>query len=468
MKLSKKKIILICISIVLVATMIPLSIWLINVYKNDGLYSPPIDEENLQVFMDNDYYLGNLSYSDGITTTSTFSLIDVLGFSAEDEIIINSLNTNIATINASNNEITVLSIGDLNLEINNVTLGTETEKKIFVIDGINISNFEDFFYAVEQKENIVLHRNINLLNPEEENYALEPTNEDYFDLYASLYGNGFEIDCSLILTDTDDYAFAVKTDNLTIRDTHFFGKKLTAENNIDELDDVGVIISVNGELDLHIVGTLMENCIIENAHKIVTINYTDITIRGCIIRNAADSCLSIQTNNDGTSNVNIENCAMSNAIVSCMTFWCMDELESDSNFITLNITGFLDIYNWRDIENSKIVPNTESLAGLVNPLIQKWMKEPQYASYYYNYNGKQYIHSAILIISTPPSKGNSPTINGLSEIGYTKRDFPFPEAAKSFIKTCNICGYIENPPILPDGKMSDNANLYRELRDGRE
>ena len=466
-KFTKKRIIIIAIILLCIAIIIISSIWLYKVYGGNTYTYSPIDEDNLQVFMDGDYYLGNESYSDGLNKTNTFSLIDILGLSETDNINIVSNNLDIATISANNN-ITVLSTGTLNIDINDLTTSVEISKKIYVVEGINIPDFEHFFYAVEEQESIVLQADLLLLDPADKGYLIEPTNEDHFHLYANLYGNGHVLDCSEIMHDTGDNAFSMISDYITIRDVHIIGRRLTAENTIHDLEDVGVIISVDGEKDDHLLGAVIEHCILENAHKIVTVNNSDLLVKGTIIRNASDSCMSIHTNNDGTSNINIENCVMGNAVVSCMTFWCMDEIETESNFITLNITGFLDIYNWKDIENAQIVPNTESLAGIVNPLIQDWMKQPQYQAYYFNYLGKQYVHSAILIISTPPSKGNFPTINGLDSIGFTRRDFPFPDAAKTFIKTCVMCGYIDNPPILPDGKISDNPKIYQELRDGRD
>lgn len=159
---------------------------------------------------------------------------------------------------------------------------------------------------------------------------------------------------------------------------------------------------------------------------------------------------------------------MANSVVSCITFWCMDEITNPDNFVTITFEGFFDCYNWKDTDNARIMPRTEPVEPLVKKIITSNMKKPIYQDYYYQYKQASYVHLAMMIIATPPSQGNYPEINGLDAIGYQVREFPLPAAAKSLIKTLNVCGYVDNPSISPDESLGDNPKLYQELRYGRD
>ena len=438
-------------------------------FRGGNIGSPSVDQDALEVFMDGDFYLATDVFASGTNTSGTFSLKEYLGLAEADDITFTSNDSSIATI--SGDEITILQEGDLQIEIDNLTTGINETKTIFIVDGVNVTNFEELFYAIELKISIVLHNDITLLNPAEVDYEIEASNDDDLYLYSNIYGNGFKIYCESLLTKTNghnDAAFTLMADNLIIRDTHFIGLNLTAENTLVELEVTGTIIKIESDDDFYVTGTLIENCILENAHTLVKIRYTDLTIKGTILRNSSDANLSIRTTNMGTSNVTVENCVMANAVVASILFWCTENIQDEANFVTLNIVGFFDSYNWKNINNARIMPGTEPLEPIVSPIIQEYMHRPEYQSYYYDYNSEKYIHLAILIISSPPSKGNIPTINGLDNINYEQRDFPFPNFAKNWIATCDVAGYVQAPNILPDARISDNENLYQELRNGRE
>ncbi|GEM_PF-4677645 len=432
------------------------------VYLKDR--SSAIDENNLQVFMDGDFYLGNQAYTQGVEKSNTFNLKSVLGYPEQQTVAFESVNNDIATI--AGDMITIKATGELNIKITEKE--NMIEKTIFVIEGINIFTFEQLFYAIEQEQTVVLQANIDLQDPTKKEYVLQPSNGNVFFLKADFYGNGYDIVCAQVLDGPYDVAFRIKADNLLIKDTHFYGVRPKEDTKLEDLEQSGAILAAESDFNTYVTGTTLKNCIFENAHRCIFICSTEITIDGCIIRNASDSTISVYTNNYAPSNITIKNCVMANSVVSCITFWCMDNITNTNNFVTVNFEGFFDCYNWKDVDNARIMPRTEPLEPFVKNIITTNMKKPIYQDYYYQYNESSYIHLAIMIIATPPSKGNYPNINGLELQGYEKRDFPLPSAAKSLIKTLNIYGYVDNPPIKPDGKISDNPKLYQELRSGRQ
>ncbi len=426
--------------------------------------SSAIDENNLEIFMDGDFYLGNQVYTEGTEKTSTFSLKSILGYAESQAVTFESLDSNIAII--SGDVVTIKATGELDIKITQDA--TSKEKTILVVEGVNIFAFEQLFYAIEQEQPVILQADIELADPRVGEYAITPSNGDVFFLKADFYGNGYDVICTEVLNSPYDAAFRIKADNLTIRDTHFFGVKVTEGAKLEDFEQTGAILAVESDFDTYVTGTILKNCILENAHRCVFICSTQITIDGCIIRNASDSTVSVQTNDFAPSNITVKNCIMANSVVSCMTFWCMDNITNPDNFVTVTFEGFLDCYNWKDIDSARIMPRTEPLEPFVRDIISKNMKKPIYQEYYYNYKGASYLHAAIMVISTPPSQGNYPIFVGLESIDYSQREFPFPAAAKSLIKTLNLCGYEDGTTIQPDSKISDNPKLYQELRYGRD
>lgn len=454
--MKHKKIIIIISVIILIGVA---SFLMIKFFQKPDL--PSVDEENLRVFMDEEYYIGN-SYNP-LNPSSTFNIRDILSY--EQDVTVKSLNDSYATINGS--EITVLNTGILKLEITDGK-GDKKERELTIVDGVNVTDFRELYLAVALKKTAVIHRDIELVRAKDTDYR----QQDYLygnnlHLGADLYGNGHKIWCEKVMDNTFAYAFSACKDNVMVRDAHFIGKRMQANDSLTSLDKAGIIFRISEEQTERISGTQVLNCIFENAVRHIFVSNTDISVKGTIFRNSSDACLSIETTPRGASHVTIEDCVMSNPLVAAITIWCKDNINDSADFVTLDIKGFLDIYNWKSTDTARIVPNFEKSEYIVTPIIKTELEKTDYDDLLYHYNGNKYVHLALLVMSTSKT-GNKPTVTGLDSLNYKRRDFPMPSAAKIFITTCEFYGYESNPAIQPDSKLSDNSNLYYDLKYGRD
>lgn len=142
----------------------------------------------------------------------------------------------------------------------------------------------------------------------------------------------------------------------------------------------------------------------------------------------------------------------------------------------MNIDGFLDIYNWKDTKTVKLVPNTESVATLVNKMvkgeIRRLTNDPEAVKQYMvQQDGEYYVHLGIIRLATGAFSENKTIINGAESIDYKLRGFPIPEFAKIIAKTCDLVSYhgeSKNMAVGPKDTLADNENLYQDLYFGRE
>ncbi len=475
--MKSNKIVLIIIAIVLVIG-IAGGLLAYSIYGKDDSRTASADLTAIYVYMGGNYYLGSTAYvAESTDTTDTFSFYSVSDYAEGDIDYISSSDINVATVSGTN--ITIITTGVFTLTyVTNVTetntVAETLNQEYQVVEGVNVADYEHLFYGVEQNLPVVIHNNIALLDPRAVEYAIpHDGEEEALELDASLFGNGYRLDCSRILNlseSSNENPIKVTSNDVVIQDVHFTGIVMEEGQGLDVLETSGRIVKVHKEEDgERLTGIKILHCAMENAHILISIKASDIQIKGCILKNASDSCVSICTTMEGTSNIDVENCAMANSVVSCMTFWNAEDITDPANFIILNISGFLDLYNWKSLANAKIVPGTESVAPLVNPIIKKEMEKEENEDYFYEYDDTNYIHCGIIVISSKiGGHGNHPTMNGFEEVGFEERTYPLPSIATRFLTTCVLYGYNQEVNIMPDEQFGDNEDLYIELLNGRE
>lgn len=429
-----------CVLVVVLSVGIPLAV---KMFKKPNIVDPEIDAGQLvnakgEVTVGITEELGSgkdLVIKDYIPTIT-------------DDVTVVSKNEDIATIKVGELGI-VLEIkkaGTFEIEITDAQ-GNKTTETITIKEATEVSTFAEFKAAVVAKKDIVLRNDIIL--------------EEQIELFSDISGNGHTINGQNICNDNYVAAISIKEKDVVIRDTNFTNYIIPTGRplRLPSLEKKGFIISCDGNAEFR-PSLKIINCILENANRHITMNAADVTINNTIIRNAGDSTLSIESNNEGTTNLTLEDVIMANSVVSCLTNWCTSEISDATNYPNITVKGYLDIYNWKETSNARIVPDAEGVVATAgNNALNSVLESGDFDAQLYNYKDKKYIHCAMLIICTNMNGKNIPVITGLEERGYSRQALPldFP-IVKEIIKTCDLVGFATNPAIMPDAKMEDSEH----------
>lgn len=345
-----------------------------------------------------------------------------------------------------------------------------------IVSGVNVFNFNDLVNVVQTKQAIVLQSDIETAKITTVPSANEESIRDNtLYLYNNLYGNAFKINGTDFLKDENggvwDTLFSVKGKDVLIKNVHILGiniEKAEGEEIIlDDYADGGSLIKFSAESREEFPTGSIENCILEKAHKIVLINGSDVTMKGNIIRDAGDACISIETSNVRTSKINLSDNILIHPQVAGIVFWLWEKNPiRTENYVTLNISGILDIYNWKNENTAAMMPASESYAALVNPIIKQTIAGTEYDDELIMQNGHKWIHVGIAVISTGGSE-NLPTINGIGQVAFTKRKFPLPKVLQGIIgkilKTTDMYGYQTIEHINPETDFTVSKEMFDKI-----
>ena len=266
-------------------------------------------------------------------------------------------------------------------------------------------------------------------------------------------------------------------------------------------------------------------CIFENAKTVMEIDGADVNIEGCIFRNSSANSLFIpMAGNTSTygrlpANVTLKNTVFTHSAL--MPIFLQTDFERDKNrkdesgniigypegstwedmkktgykdhFI--NVEGFLDIYNWINIEDfsstSGLIPSTgiESVDAIVGTtgaqIIANELLQPEYSGVRHTFNGQEYVHLGIAVLgmTSPVTDGivrdfenagyarHSVTITGSSLTGLFQ--IAFNSVLKPYVRyPLYVYSYKEgNYQIGPDSEkkldFQETGALYKNLREGR-
>lgn len=432
-------IVIACVLVVVLSVGIPLAV---KMFKKTDIVDPEISVGQLE----NAKGEVTVGVSEELGSGKEVAIKDYIP-TITDDVTVVSKNEEIATVKVVDLVI-ILEIkkaGSFEIEITDGQ-GNKTTETITVKEATEVSNFAEFKAAVDAKKDIILRKDIVL--------------EKQIELYSDINGNGHTINGQNVCNDNYVAAIFIKDKDVVIRDTNFTnyivpeGRPL----KLPSLEKKGFIISCDGNAEFKPSLKLI-NCILENANRCITVTAGKLEVVNTIIRNAGDSTISLQSTNSGKSEIVLEDTILANAVVSCLTNWCTDVVE-EKNFPAITIKGYLDIYNWKETSNARIVPDAEGVVATAgNNALNSVLKSGDFDAQLYNYKDKKYIHCAMLIICTNMNGKNVPTITGLEERGYSRRALPldFP-IVKEIIRTCDLVGFAENPSILPDAKMEDSEH----------
>ncbi|MDE6565517.1 MAG: hypothetical protein K2L47_00450, partial [Clostridia bacterium] len=253
----------------------------------------------------------------------------------------------------------------------------------------------------------------------------------------------------------------------------------------------GNLVDISSYADMDNNQVLVKHCLIENGGKVVHISDADVDIEGTIVRNAADTAISVATSANCASYIRSKNNVIANSLTGGILFYCFDgnisASNADATWNTLEIVedSFLDIYNWKPQNGLAFLPETEGFADIANPIAASEIPKKDYDPLKgKDEDGNYYIHFAIIKIRT----GNGLPMNGSTVIGYERlrygnvaegsngayKQFPIPGIATAIMKDIDVWGYygVSDGDVTPTSVLGgetaeDLAKFYKELREGR-
>lgn len=413
-----------------------------------------------------------------------------------------------------------------------------------VIDGYTVSNETQLKKALhEKKESVAIYVKDSTAGGKLEIRADNNTDASRITMQesTSMYGNGFivcynEQDMIDRKNDYFNELLKIETSNVHIENTilRMGYNDPEAKNGLLQWEKSRRCVRILYEIENYddetknnetINNISFKYCIFENAKTVMEIAGADVNIEGCIFRNSSANSLFIpMSGNTSTygrlpANVTLKNTVFTHSAL--MPIFVQTDFERDKNrkdesgniigypegstwedmkktgykdhFI--NVEGFLDIYNWINIEDfsstSGLIPSTgiESVDAIVGTsgaqIIANELLQPEYSGVRHTFNGQEYVHLGIAVLgmTSPVTDGivrdfenagyarHSVTITGSSLTGLLQ--IAFNSVLKPYVRyPLYVYSYKEgNYQIGPDSEkkldFQETGALYKNLREGR-
>lgn len=413
-----------------------------------------------------------------------------------------------------------------------------------VIDGYTVSNETQLKKALhEKKESVAIYVKDSTAGGKLEIRADNNTDASKITMQegTSMYGNGFivcfnEQDMIDRKNDYFNELLKIETSNVHVENTilRMGYNDPEAKNGLQQWEKSRRCVRILHEIENYddetknnetINNILFKYCIFENAKTVMEIAGADVNIEGCIFRNSSANSLFIpMSGNTSTygrlpANVTLKNTVFTHSAL--MPIFVQTDFERDKNrkdesgniigypegstwedmkktgykdhFI--NVEGFLDIYNWINIEDfsstSGLIPSTgiESVDAIVGTsgaqIIANELLQPEYSGVRHTFNGQEYVHLGIAVLgmTSPVTDGivrdfenagyarHSVTITGSSLTGLFQ--IAFNSVLKPYVRyPLYVYSYKEgNYQIGPDSEkkldFQETGALYKNLREGR-
>lgn len=413
-----------------------------------------------------------------------------------------------------------------------------------VIDGYTVSNETQLKKALhEKKESVAIYVKDSTAGGKLEIRADNNTDASKITMQegTSMYGNGFivcfnEQDMIDRKNDYFNELLKIETSNVHVENAilRMGYNDPEAKNGLLQWEKSRRCVRILHEIENYddetknnetINNISFKYCIFENAKTVMEIAGADVNIEGCIFRNSSANSLFIpMSGNTSTygrlpANVTLKNTVFTHSAL--MPIFVQTDFERDKNrkdesgniigypegstwedmkktgykdhFI--NVEGFLDIYNWINIEDfsstSGLIPSTgiESVDAIVGTsgaqIIANELLQPEYSGVRHTFNGQEYVHLGIAVLgmTSPVTDGivrdfenagyarHSVTITGSSLTGLLQ--IAFNSVLKPYVRyPLYVYSYKEgNYQIGPDSEkkldFQETGALYKNLREGR-
>ena len=416
-----------------------------------------------------------------------------------------------------------------------------------VIDGYTVSNETQLKKALhEKKESVAIYVKDSTAGGKLEISAGNDTDASRITMQegTSMYGNGFivcfnEQDMINRKNDYFNELLKIRTSNVHVENTilRMGYNDPEAKNGLLQWEKSRRCVRILHEIENYddetknnemINNISFKYCIFENAKTVMEIAGADVNIEGCVFRNSSANSLFIpMAGNTSTygrlpANVTLKNTVFTHSAL--MPIFIETDFERDKNrkdesgnvvgypegstwedmkktgykdhFI--NVEGFLDIYNWINIDDfattgNGLIPPTglgDALDNLISQegskIIANVLLNEQYKDVRHTINNQEYVHLGIAVLgmTSPVSDG---IIRNFENAGYSRHRVELTDNVLSTIPAWKVFGsmlkpYIRYPlyvysykegnyQIGPDSEkkldFQETGALYKNLREGR-
>lgn len=416
-----------------------------------------------------------------------------------------------------------------------------------VIDGYTVSNETQLKKALhEKKESVAIYVKDSTAGGKLEIRADNNTDASRITMQegTSLYGNGFivcfnEQDMIDRKNDYFNELLKIRTSNVHVENAilRMGYNDPEAKNGLLQWDKSRRCVRILHEIENYddetknnemINNISFRYCIFENAKTVMEIAGADVNIEGCVFRNSSANSLFIpMAGNTSTygrlpANVTLKNTVFTHSAL--MPICVETDFDRDKNrkdesgnvvgypegstwedmkktgykdhFI--NVEGFLDIYNWINIDDfattgNGLIPPTglgDALDTLISQegskIIANVLLNDQYKDVRHTINNQEYVHLGIAVLgmTSPVSDG---IIRNFENAGYSRHRVELTDNVLSTIPAWKLFGAVLKPyvryplyvysykegnyQIGPDSEkkldFQETGALYKNLREGR-
>lgn len=416
-----------------------------------------------------------------------------------------------------------------------------------VIDGYTVSNETQLKKALhEKKESVAIYVKDSTAGGKLEIRADNDTDASRITMQegTSLYGNGFivcfnEQDMIDRKNDYFNELLKIRTSNVHVENAilRMGYNDPEAKNGLLQWEKSRRCVRILHEIENYddetknnemINNISFKYCIFENAKTVMEIAGADVNIEGCVFRNSSANSLFIpMAGNTSTygrlpANVTLKNTVFTHSAL--MPIFVETDFERDKNrkdesgnvvgypegstwedmkktgykdhFI--NVEGFLDIYNWINIDDfattgNGLIPPTglgDALDNLISQegskIIANVLLNEQYKDVRHTINNQEYVHLGIAVLgmTSPVSDG---IIRNFENAGYSRHRVELTDNVLSTIPAWKLFGAVLKPyvryplyvysykegnyQIGPDSEkkldFQETGALYKNLREGR-
>lgn len=416
-----------------------------------------------------------------------------------------------------------------------------------VIDGYTVSNETQLKKALhEKKESVAIYVKDSTAGGKLEISAGNDTDASRITMQegTSMYGNGFivcfnEQDMINRKNDYFNELLKIRTSNVHVENAilRMGYNDPEAKNGLQQWEKSRRCVRILHEIDNYddetknnemINNISFKYCIFENAKTVMEIDGADVNIEGCIFRNSSANSLFIpMAGNTSTygrlpANVTLKNTVFTHSAlmpICVQTDFERDKNRKDENGNVvgypegstwedmkktgykdhfINVEGFLDIYNWINIDEfattgSGLIPPTglgDALDTLISQegskIIANVLLNDQYKDVRHTINNQEYVHLGIVVIgmTSPVSDG---IIRNFENAGYSRHRVELTDNVLSTIPAWKLFGAVLKPyvryplyvysykegnyQIGPDSEkkldFQETGALYKNLREGR-
>ena len=416
-----------------------------------------------------------------------------------------------------------------------------------VIDGYTVSNETQLKKALhEKKESVAIYVKDSTAGGKLEISAGNDTDASRITMQegTSMYGNGFivcfnEQDMINRKNDYFNELLKIRTSNVHVENTilRMGYNDPEAKNGLLQWEKSRRCVRILHEIENYddetknnemINNISFKYCIFENAKTVMEIAGADVNIEGCVFRNSSANSLFIpMAGNTSTygrlpANVTLKNTVFTHSAlmpISVTTDFDRDKNRKDESGKVIgypegstwedmkktgykdhfiNVEGFLDIYNWINIDEfattgSGLIPPTglgDALDTLISQegskIIANVLLNDQYKDVRHTINNQEYVHLGIVVLgmTSPVSDG---IIRNFENAGYSRHRVELTDNVLSTIPAWKVFGsmlkpYIRYPlyvysykegnyQIGPDSEkkldFQETGALYKNLREGR-